>query len=101
MVPYRTDGKRPDSVTMIPWDMGKQLMWEVTVVDALATSCLNQGSLCHLGKTATNAEARKIEKYRKLIDSGYIFQPVAMAEQGSSGKSSEVLIMRLCRSHNG
>ena len=23
---YRTDGKRPDSVTMIPWEMGEQLV---------------------------------------------------------------------------
>ena len=29
---------------MIPWEMGKQLVWDVTVVDALAHSCLNQGS---------------------------------------------------------
>ena len=41
---YRTDGKRPDDVTMIPWEMGKQLVWEVTVVDALALSRVNQGS---------------------------------------------------------
>ena len=31
---FRTDGKGPDGVTMIPWEMGKQLMWDVTVVDA-------------------------------------------------------------------
>ena len=28
---YRTDGKRPDGVTMIPWEMGKKLVWDVTV----------------------------------------------------------------------
>ena len=55
---YWTDGKRPDGVTMIPWEMDKQLVWDVTVVDALAPSRLNQGSLCNPGTIATEAEAR-------------------------------------------
>ena len=37
----RADGKRPDGVTMIPCKMGKQLLWDVTVLDALAPSRLN------------------------------------------------------------
>ena len=80
---YRTDGKRPDGVTMIPWEMGNQLVWDVTVVDVLAPSRLNQGSSCNTGTTAAEAEARKIEKYRELKDSGYSFQPVAFEVQGS------------------
>ena len=82
---------------MIPWEMGKQLVWDVTVVDALAPSRLNQGSLCNLGTTATETEARKIEKYCKLIDNGYIFQPVALEKPGSLGESSEIFITRLCK----
>ena len=35
---YRTDGERPDGVTMIPWEVGKQLVWDVTAVDAIAPS---------------------------------------------------------------
>ena len=57
---------------------------------------LNQGSLCNPGTTATEAEARKIEKYRELIDNGYLFQPVALEVQGSLGDSSELFITRLC-----
>ena len=38
---YRSDGKCPDCVTMIPWEMGKQLVWDVTVVDSLVPSRLN------------------------------------------------------------
>ena len=64
-------------------------------MDALAPSRLNQGSLCNPGTTATEAEARKIEKYRELIDNGYIFQPVASEVQGSLGESSEIFITRL------
>ena len=45
-------------VTMIPWEMGKQLMCDVTDVDALAPSRLNQGSSCHPG--TTEIEERKI-----------------------------------------
>ena len=94
---YRTDGKRPDGVAMILREMGKQLVWDVTVVDALAPSRLNQGSLCNPRTTATEAEARKIEKYRELLDNGYIFQPVALEVQGSLGESSEIFITRLCK----
>ena len=94
---YRTDGKRPDGVTMTPWEMGKQLVWDVTVVDALAPSRPNQGSLCNPRTTATEAEARKIEKYRELINNGYIFQPVALEVQGSLGESSEIFTTPLCK----
>ena len=87
---YRTDGKRPDGVTMIPWEMSKQLVWDVTVVDALVPCRLNQGSLCTPGTTAADAEARRSEKYRESIDNGYTSQPVAMEVQGSSGESSEI-----------
>ena len=60
---YRSDGKRPDGATLFPWEMGKQLVWDVTVVEPHARSCLNQGSLCHPGTIATEAEAQKIEKF--------------------------------------
>ena len=59
---YRTDGKRSDGVTMTPWEKGKQLVRDVTVVDALAPSRLNQGFLCNPRTTATEAEARKLQK---------------------------------------
>ena len=73
---HRTDGKRPDGVTMIPWEMGKHLLWDVTGVDALAPSRLNQSSSCNLGTTAIyvahtcncgkrlkRVKLRSIEKY--------------------------------------
>ena len=40
---------------------------------------------------------RKIEKYREIIDNGYIFQPVALEVQGPLGESSEIFITRLCK----
>ena len=35
---YRIDGKRPDGNTMIPLEMGKQLVWDVTNLNALTQS---------------------------------------------------------------
>ena len=73
---YRTNGKRPDGVTMIPWEMSKQLkqlVWVVTVVVALASSRVNQGSLCNPGTTAAEAEARKTEKYANYWTMDTIF----------------------------
>ena len=64
------------------------------VVDALAPSRLSQGSSCNPGTTATEAEARKIEKHRELIDNEYIFRPVALEVQGSLGESRENFITR-------
>ena len=66
-------------------------------MDALAASHLSQGSLFNPETTATDAEARKIEKFRELINNGYIFQPVALEVQGSLGESSEFSITRLCK----
>ena len=66
-------------------------------MDALAPSPRNQGSLCNTGTTATEAEARKTERYRELKDNGYIFQPVALEVQGFLGESSEIFITRLCK----
>ena len=60
---------------MVPWKMCKQLVWHVTVVDALAPSRVNLGSLCNPGTTVT--DARGLERYREIKDNGYIFQPVA------------------------
>ena len=82
---------------MNPWEMGKQLAWDVTVVDALALSCRNQGSLCNPGTTATEAEARKIEKYREIKKQWIHFRNVALEVQCSLGKSSEILFTRLCK----
>lgn len=42
----RSDGKRPDGLTLIPWQGGSCLCWDVTVTDSLASSYIGAGSKC-------------------------------------------------------
>jgi len=35
---FRTDGKRPDGLTLISWQSGKSLCWDMTVICPLAES---------------------------------------------------------------
>jgi len=72
----RLDGKRPDGLTLIPWQGGKSLTWYVTVVSTLADSYLHSTSRS-AGSAAEAASVRKKSKYSTL-PSDLIFQPVAM-----------------------
>jgi len=73
---FRTDGKRPDGLTLVLWQSGKSLCWDVTVTCPLAKSCVN-GAAREAGAAAELAASRKEEKYRD-IDVRYIFEPIAV-----------------------
>ena len=64
-------------------------------MDDPAPSRPNQGPLCKPGTTAIEAEARKIEKYRAIVYSGYIFQSNTMEILGSLGESSKNFLLCL------
>ena len=89
---YRTNQKRPDGLTLVPWADGKQLLWDVTVVDSLAPCRINAGSVCNPGTAAAEAEEQKIDKYKDLVNDGYLFQPLAFEIQGAAGPSTEVFL---------
>ena len=100
----RTDGKRPEGVTITFEKWGNSWLWDVTFVDALGTSCLKKGSLCYPRTTTSEAEAHKTEKYRELLEKGCFFQPVAMEVLSYLVESSEVFITllrkKVCRPHD-
>ena len=84
----RTDGKRPDGVSLIPWSHGKSVVWDFTCAHRLATS------LCHLAREpgasiAAYREGLKAQKYKELaIQNSLVFQPVSCETLGGIGPES-------------
>ena len=76
----RLDGKRPDGLTLTPWQDGKSLTWDVTIVSTLADSYLHVTSHS-AGGAAEIASVRKESKYSAL-PSDYLFQPIALENLG-------------------
>ena len=90
----RSDGKRADGVTLMPWSGGACLAWDATVVDALAPSYV-QSSTSTPGSAAAGAEQRKNTKYAELVERGYDFQAFAFEAQGRAGPETEQFLHKL------
>ena len=91
----RSDGKRPDGMTLIPWQGGKSLLWDVTVADTLAVSHLPITSR-QPGAAAENASDRKEVKYAELARA-HIFMPVAFETLGPIGVKATDFLSELGR----
>src|SRR5206468_299886 len=84
----RSDGKRPDGVTLDPWHSGRYLVWDFTCPDTLAPSHVRNSSQV-AGSAAEAAEARKQTKYSDLVVSGdFTFAPIAVETLGAWGPSA-------------
>ena len=55
---YRTDNKRPVDMTIVLWKQGKQGLFNVTVMDALAPRLLSAGPVGNPGVAAAENEER-------------------------------------------
>ncbi len=91
----RTDGKRPDGISLIPWTRGRCLAWDVTCADTLAPSHVGD-SAQRSASAATKAENSKITKYRDIALT-HAFVPLAFETLGSWGPECRSFVAELGR----
>jgi len=89
----RQDGIRPDGLSLIPWQSGKSLAWDVTVVITLARSYVDRAAT-GVGIVAELAAERKLMKYSNL-PTNLIFQPITVENLGAFSSSSSDFISAL------
>ena len=89
---FRTDGKRPDGLTLVQWQSGKELCWDVTVICPLADSYV-VGTARKAGSAAELAAARKDSS----TDGRYLFEPIAIETLGVYSTSVRQLLSDLGR----
>ena len=76
----RGDGKHPGGLTLAPWQSGRSLTWDVTVVDTLARS-YTPTTLVTPCEAAEAAATRKRAKYAEIIQSHH-FVPIVIETLG-------------------
>lgn len=91
----RTDGKRPDGLTLVPWQKGKSLLWDATCVSTFAASHLRR-TIQTAGAAAELAAVRKREKYSTL-EGKYYFVPLAFETTGCWGSEALAFIREVGR----
>ena len=73
---YRSDGKRPDGITIAPWKRGRTLIWDATCIDTFAPSYIHT-AIEEAGSVAEIAEIRKRKNYEAL-SAVHVFTPIAV-----------------------
>jgi hypothetical protein len=79
----RSDGRRPDGLTLIPWARGRCLTWDSTVADTLA-ACYLPSTSRTAGSAAQARETVKRRHYEDIANS-FIFCPFAVETLGPFG----------------
>jgi hypothetical protein len=83
-----SSGKRPDGLTLTPFEKGQALAWDFTSPNPLAISHR------HTANIAEKAEENKRLKYQNLEDF-YCFIPLAVETLGGFGPSAELFFKKL------
>ena len=96
---YRSDGKRPDGCSILPWRCGKVLVWDATCPDTHAPSHVS-AAVRGAGVVAAQAEQSKVAKYAHL-DTSHHFVPFVVETSAVLGEAAvdftRDLGRRLCK----
>jgi len=92
---FRSDGKRPDGATLIPWARGKYIAWDATSIHTCAASYIHLTSTTP-GAAAELAETRKNAKYADL-PATHNFVPIAFETLGPINRSGLEFLTELGR----
>jgi Reverse transcriptase (RNA-dependent DNA polymerase) len=91
----RTDGKRPDGATLVPWARGKYIAWDVTAIHTCAASYIHLSSNLP-GGAAEHAADRKCTKYVSL-PATHEFVPIAIESLGPVNRAGREFMLELGR----
>ena len=91
----RGDGKRPDGMTLIPWQGEKNVTWDVTVTETVADSYPHLSAAC-AGSAPEGAASRKETKYA-VLDYSYTFIPLAFETYGPTNDKDTKFLQELGR----
>ena len=73
----RSDGRRSDGTTLIPWRASRHLVWDATAIDTLPPSYLQTTATTAGAQAAEIADERKKKKYQDLLNSHHLI-PLAL-----------------------
>ena len=89
----RSDGKRPDGMTLVPWSSGRLLVWDDTCPDTYVVSYRGQATI-EARCVAAHAGERKSGKYLHL-SATYLFQPVAIESSGAFSSRTYIFLWEM------
>ena len=86
----RSDGRRPDGISVMPWRNGRTLVWDATCPDTFAPSHVALAA----GLVASQAEKAKTQKYA-FLRSSHHFVSFAIKASGVFGQEAITFIKEL------
>lgn len=90
---YRSDGKRPDGITIVLWERGCTFLWDATCIDTFASLYINVATK-DAGLVVKIAETRKRKNY-EVLSAVHMLTPIAVETSGILGSETRAFLHKL------